>query len=958
MPCRTYLAVAGGSFLLLLAMFWSFLFASRDPKLCEMSYSRPVHIEQLSFNASWSRLAEKYSLYLYREGGIDMSDHVYRDSQPVLFIPGHAGSYKQARSIASETTVQFHQLLQQHGRQHQQAKLDFFTLNYNEELSAIHGPTLLSQAEFANDAIRYILSLYHPSTSIIIVGHSMGGVIARILPTIPNYNHNKLNTIITLSTPHSVPPAPVDRTIANVYRNINAFWKNELVDGALKEVALISLAGGNLDNIVASDATSLHGLVPSSHGFSVYTTGLPHVWTGADHMAILWCNQLVKRLSTAIIKLVDEKRPSQIKPLHTRVNILRKLLLSRLDNNDETYYLGTTTAKVLDTLDTAVIDAPRIRVPFQSDVPAKNQYVFKAQAVPSADFHIITTAQPNSQLRVNICKQQDTAGHLLCNSVIGNAESLPQPENSSIPSLVALRIPSRHLWSKDLIVVDLPSQLNNGYFKGEFQPQHDQLLVLNHTYLSLLYRSATFEFPKLEGSVVHFPNIHNPLFRYKLTITSTQSESSKNTAPIIRMSTNQLYESKFFTGASRDIDIAFHGESSFAVGQQLPHVEGGLKLHIFNQPHRALQATLKVDVFSSLGRILLQHGIALSVLPFAFATMVLCYQLATFNATRSLPKWTVIAQQLYVRFILLGWCILTTLAVFSGQIARIATTLGIDNGLYGLGVNGSDAVVPAIIVILSSVGLISFVVLVLDMLVWIINRTLIFMQGQRGVQSTMPHADPMKSSALWVTVVLLLSGFIPPPALFTAVFLAQVFLCSRALTASTVTVNALFLFFYFSVCFFFQNSKIVKIQLRMETFMNEVTPPLTIFSVPYHESKQGSNQYRCSFSVLVILCCLLPYNGPATLVWIQNLMAGWYEIPHLMGSLEGRLQLVVLVAFLTHLRTDSLLVPITAFAIGGPLAVGLMTYCFSLGIHFAYSLQWVACCIWLLWTIPTKTKQD
>lgn len=108
----------------------------------------------------------------------------------------------------------------------------------------------------------------------------------------------------------------------------------------------------------------------------------------------------------------------------------------------------------------------------------------------------------------------------------------------------------------------------------------------------------------------------------------------------------------------------------------------------------------------------------------------------------------------------------------------------------------------------------------------------------------------------------------------------------------------------------------------------------------------------------MILCCLLPYNGPATLVWIQNLIAGWYEIPELMGSLEGRLQLVALVAFLTHLRADSLLVPKAAYAIGGPLALWLMTYCFAFGIHFAYSLQWVACCIWLLWTIPTKTKQD
>lgn len=298
--------------------------------------------------------------------------------------------------------------------------------------------------------------------------------------------------------------------------------------------------------------------------------------------------------------------------------------------------------------------------------------------------------------------------------------------------------------------------------------------------------------------MVHFPNIHNALFRYKLSIvTPMQSDCSKDMAPIIRMSTSHLYESKFFTNVSQDIDIAFHGESAFAVGQQLYLGEGGLKLQVFNQPHCALQATLKVDVFSSLGRILLQHGITLSVLPFAFATMVLCYQLATFNATHRLPKWTVVAQQLYVRFIIFGWSILTALAVFSHQSARLAETLGIGNGLYGLGVSGPDTVWPSIIVILSSVGLISFVVLVLDLLVWIISRTLLFMQGQRGVQPTLPHADRMKSSVLWITVVLLLSVFIPPPALFTVIFLTQVFACSRALTESTLTVNTIFVFFLF-----------------------------------------------------------------------------------------------------------------------------------------------------------------
>jgi hypothetical protein len=154
------------------------------------------------------------------------------------------------------------------------------------------------------------------------------------------------------------------------------------------------------------------------------------------------------------------------------------------------YLVGTITAKELDPQDTeAVIGTPRTMMLFQSGVLVKNQLVFKAQAVPSTDFQIVTTAQPSSQLKVSLCNQQDASDHLLCNSVIGNAEALPQPKNSSNPSLMALRIPSRHLLNKDLIVVDLPHQLNNGYFKAEFQSQHDQSLVLNHTLLGKFCKS-------------------------------------------------------------------------------------------------------------------------------------------------------------------------------------------------------------------------------------------------------------------------------------------------------------------------------------------------------------------------------------------------------------------------------------------------------------------------------------
>src|SRR5690606_18507451 len=138
----------------------------------------------------------------------------------VLFIPGNAGSYKQVRPIAAEAATYFHDVLQ-----HDEAalasgirNLDFFTVDFNEDITAFHGQTLLDQAEYLNEAVRYILSLYldprvsdrdpdlPDPTSVIVLGHSMGGVVARAMLIMPNYQANSINTIITMSAPHARPP--------------------------------------------------------------------------------------------------------------------------------------------------------------------------------------------------------------------------------------------------------------------------------------------------------------------------------------------------------------------------------------------------------------------------------------------------------------------------------------------------------------------------------------------------------------------------------------------------------------------------------------------------------------------------------------------------------------------------------------------------------------------------------
>jgi hypothetical protein len=160
--------------------------------------------------------------------------------------------------------------------------------------------------------------------------------------TIDKYQPGSINTIITLSTPHISPPVPFDWMISKIYKDIHQFW----IDGystavndrrrSLRDVSLISIAGGNLDSIVCSDSANIGAIVPATHGFTVFTTAIPNVWTGSDHPAILWCNQIVDVLAKSLIDIVDTRRGGQTKPLDARMQVFRRAYLSGLEQDRRT----------------------------------------------------------------------------------------------------------------------------------------------------------------------------------------------------------------------------------------------------------------------------------------------------------------------------------------------------------------------------------------------------------------------------------------------------------------------------------------------------------------------------------------------------------------------------------------------------------------------------------------------
>jgi glycosylphosphatidylinositol deacylase len=342
-------------FVVFLSLYFTYhglrnIFVDLEPNRCAMTYMWPSYVP-LANMRTFSRFGYKYNLFLYREGHYDEKD-VNVSGVPVLFIPGNAGSYKQVRSIGSVSAWIYSKrpLAEYYDTDVTNVKLkslsskpklnefDFFAVDFREELSALSGDLLFQQTEYVNDCIKFILSLYKQSsqnskpTSVIILGHSMGGVIARAAFTAPNYVNNSIRTIITINSPHRIDPILVHPSLTKFYNIVNEFWREQIQntsEGILRDVAILSIAGGNRDIQISSDLSYLDGLVAPSHGLSVISTQIPKVWLSTDHLSSVWCNQLVLTLSEVLFNLIDPVTRQDTLPLTHRMDCFRNKFQSR-----------------------------------------------------------------------------------------------------------------------------------------------------------------------------------------------------------------------------------------------------------------------------------------------------------------------------------------------------------------------------------------------------------------------------------------------------------------------------------------------------------------------------------------------------------------------------------------------------------------------------------------------------
>ncbi|XP_065365052.1 GPI inositol-deacylase [Calliphora vicina] len=296
------------------------IFVEVEENACRMTYMFGVpQFSKVIFDDN--KEFYHYGLYYYYEGRLQKDvNNLVLNGAPVIFVPGNAGSYKQVRSLASVA-------LRKGMDNERGIHLDYFTINYEEQLSGLYGGYLENQKQFLRLSILAVQNLYKKSSNIekhvILIGHSMGGKVAQSVleePDIAPY----INTIIFISTPLDNPVVDFDSKLNEFYAFSDRYLSNKRVSYVpntdtnvcsnynhriplnnnesklLDNVLMISIGGGNRDLLVRDALTT-----SKYSDIHAMTSSIPKVWLSCDHLSAVWCLQLVMVVNRFIFGITN-----------------------------------------------------------------------------------------------------------------------------------------------------------------------------------------------------------------------------------------------------------------------------------------------------------------------------------------------------------------------------------------------------------------------------------------------------------------------------------------------------------------------------------------------------------------------------------------------------------------------------------------------------------------------------
>lgn len=245
---------------------------------CELSVMMPVYTEHSS--AIKSSLSYKYRFFRYLDVG---RLETRAGCIPMLFVPGSGGSYRQVRSLGSAI------FQEQTGKEQ---CVDAYTVDFHGEVVPFTSLRLEQQAVYVNDACTWLVQKYSAAGKLLLVGHSFGGIVLRLLPTMANYQMQQVNhAIITISTPHWRSPFRLVHAMDLMYRSI---------ENSLTESPMLSITSGDADIMVPPRISRCP--TPSSNCQSQNVETIEDNWADPNHQAMVWERGTLRRLAKDIVR--------------------------------------------------------------------------------------------------------------------------------------------------------------------------------------------------------------------------------------------------------------------------------------------------------------------------------------------------------------------------------------------------------------------------------------------------------------------------------------------------------------------------------------------------------------------------------------------------------------------------------------------------------------------------------
>ncbi|KAJ7591454.1 PGAP1-like protein-domain-containing protein [Mycena floridula] len=615
---------------------------SLSPQGCRMSYMSPSYVLQSALDVSWTPLAARYSLWLYREQGWE-AQQLHR-GVPVLFIPGNAGSSRQVRSIASSAARQFFPTpFLQNGELIGRGikPLDFFAVEFNEDLSAFHGPTMEAQTEYTSQAISYILSLYPADTKIIVMGHSMGGIVATSLLDATS----RISAIITMSTPHTLPPARFDHRIDEIYdRNLATLNENL--------TPILSICGGATDMMIPSESCILpvSTVSPSPWRRTIFSSALEGAWTGVGHREVVWCHQVRWRVARAALELATATSNSE-----------KGLVLDRWLSDGHQRRTSATDAHLVLTNSTSyeilpsglnlVLKKPRGSHTYLLPRPAAGSpklvlYVSQGSIPP------VSPQNPLSlTVSVFLCNQAHDSS-IICNSLRPTSHKLiPNPDSGAtfpVPDEGSDESEGVALFEADVpegvwVGVKIENADENGWVLGGFNTGERIASSIKTT--ELVFKKVTIETPDnmaLRTSLT-FPNlISNVLLVYRIVPQAIAPDSGclAHLLPPLLVHKSHESEIHYFPlsgGDHRRILLHTHGSAPFI---KQPSPQNGLSFDIYSSGSAGCLPgiSLGIDWTATFGRWASRYFTALATWSVGLVALIIFHGWGLYEKTSVMPS--------------------------------------------------------------------------------------------------------------------------------------------------------------------------------------------------------------------------------------------------------------------------------------------------------------------------------